>query len=130
MKLADNIMLKLEHKKTDRPMKFSELAELFSVPDVQRREFRSQMKRMVADGSLVKLRGGRYGLPDEMSLVSGILHGHPDGYGFLVVEDQNDHIYIPTKKMGTALHLDQMMAPLEGQKHGFARQDRRVIRII
>ncbi len=111
-------------------MKFSELAKLFSIPDVQRREFRSYMKRMAADGSLVKIRGGRYGLPDEMNLVSGILQGHPDGYGFLVVEGHDDDIYIPGKKMGTAMHLDRVMARIEGQKKGFARQEGRIIRIL
>jgi ribonuclease R len=130
MKLSEDIILKLLRKKTERPMKFSELAKLFSIPDTQRKEFRSYMKRMVAEGSLVKLRGGRYGLPDEMSLVSGILQGHPDGYGFLVVEDKNDDIYIPTKKMGTAMHLDQVMVRIEGQKKGFSRQEGRVIRIL
>ena len=56
MKLSEEGILKLLHKKTDRPMKFAELTKLLAIPDSQRREFRSWMKNMAADGSLVKLR--------------------------------------------------------------------------
>ena len=81
MKLSAESILKLIHKKTNRPMKVSELARMFSLPDSQRREFRNHLKEMAAKGDLIKIRGGRYGLPDEMNLVHGTLQGNPGGFG-------------------------------------------------
>ena len=130
MQLSEEGILKLLRKKTQRPMKFSELVKLLAIPDDQRREFRGYMKRMAADGSLVKIRGGRYGLPDEMNLVSGTLQGHADGYGFLDVEGRDEDIFIPAKMMGGAMHLDHIMARIEGKRKGFARPEGRVIRIL
>ena len=60
-------------------MKISELAHAIGISEVQRREFRNQIKLLAETGTLIRLRGGRYGLPDEMNLVTGILHGHPNG---------------------------------------------------
>ena len=53
-------------------MKVSELARALGISEVQRREFRNQIKLMAGEGTLVRLRGGRYGLPDKMNLVTGV----------------------------------------------------------
>ena len=79
-------ILKLIRDKTNRPMKISELVRCLSIPDVERPEFRNQIKDMANEGYLIKIRGNRYGIPDEMNLITGTLHGHPDGYGFLVCD--------------------------------------------
>ena len=91
-------------------MKISELARAIGISEVQRREFRNQIKLMSEAGILVRLRGGRYGLPDEMNLATGILHGHPNGYGFLVSDkdEQESDIYIGLKHASGAMHKDKV----------------------
>lgn len=130
MELSEAIVLKLLHEKTSRPMKFSELMKTLGVPETQRREFRHLIKDLANEGSVVKLRGGRYGLPDEMSLISGQLHGHPDGYGFLIREGDEPDIYISRQKMGGAMHQDKIVVRIESQYRGFSRPEGRVIRIL
>ena len=83
MKLSEGSILKKMQRKADRPMKVSELARALGISEVQRREFRNQIKLMAEEGTLIRLRGGRYGLPNKKNLVTGVLHGHPNGYGFL-----------------------------------------------
>ena len=83
MTLSKDSILKKIKKKTGRPMKVSELAHALGISEVQRRQFRNQIKLMAGEGTLVRLRGGRYGLPDKMNLVTGVFCGHPNGYGFL-----------------------------------------------
>ena len=56
MDLTEENILKLMHRKTDRPMKFSELTKKLSVPDAQRREFRHAVKGMIKDGALIKIK--------------------------------------------------------------------------
>ena len=53
MDISEENILKLMHRKTDRPMKFSELAKKLGAPEHQRREFRAAIKGMVADGGFL-----------------------------------------------------------------------------
>jgi ribonuclease R len=130
MDLSETKILKLLHAKTNRPMKFSELMHLLSVPENQRREFRAQLKEMATEGTVVKLRGGRYGLPDEMNLIPGVLSGHPDGYGFVIREDDSEDIYIGRQKLGGAMHNDHVMVRVESSKQRIGRQEGRIVRIL
>ena len=130
MDLSEKKILKLLHEKTNRPLKFSELMSILRVPDNQRREFRAQLKEMAAEGSVVKLRGGRYGLPDEMNLIPGTLSGHPDGYGFVVTEDDSEDIYIGRQKLGGAMHNDHVLVRVESRVHRFGRAEGRIVRIL
>jgi len=130
MDLSESKILKLLRAKTNRPMKFAELMSLLGIPDNQRREFRAQLKEMAAEGSIVKLRGGRYGLPDEMNLIPGTLSGHPDGYGFVITEDDSEDIYISRQKLGGAMHNDHVLVRIESRVHRFGRPEGRIVRIL
>ena len=90
MTLSKDSILKKIKKKTGRPMKVSELARALGISEVQRRDFRNKIKLLAEEGTLVRLRGGRYGLPDEMNLVTGIFYGHPNGYGFLTPDTNEE----------------------------------------
>ena len=96
MTLSKDSILKKIKKKTGRPMKVSELARALGINEVQRRDFRNKIKLLAEEGTLVRLRGGRYGLPDEMNLVTGFFYGHPNGYGFLTPDtgEEKGDIYI------------------------------------
>jgi len=130
MELTEQSILKLLHEKTSRPLKFSELMSTLAIPETQRRQFRHLVKDMAAEGTLVKLRGGRYGLPDEMNLVSGTLQGHPDGYGFVVRDDKEADVYVNRQKMRGAMHKDLVLVRVESHSHGFTRPEGRIIRIL
>lgn len=131
MKLNEDFILKLIHKKANRPLKVSEMVKLFGIPEPQRRELRNLVKHLAAKGSLIKLRGGRYGLPDEMSLICGILQGNSKGFGFVVPlkpEDGGD-VYVNRSKIGEAMHQDRVIVRVEshGDKGG---PEGRIIRIL
>jgi len=130
MDLSESKILKLLRAKTNRPMKFAELMSLLSIPENQRREFRAQLKEMATEGTVVKLRGGRYGLPDEMNLIPGVLSGHPDGYGFVITEDDSEDIYIGRHKLGGAMHNDHVLVRIESRVQRFGRQEGRIVRIL
>ena len=131
MTLSRENILKKIRKKTFRPTKISELARALGISETQRRDFRNQIKLMAEEGTLVRLRGGRYGLPDEMNLVTGIFYGHPNGYGFLTPEtnEQAGDIYIDPKRTSGAMHQDKVIVRVESN-HGSGRPEGRVIRIL
>jgi ribonuclease R len=126
----DSILKKIK-KKTSRPMKVSELARSLGISEIQRREFRNQLKIMVGEGTLIRLRGGRYGLPDEMNLVTGVFCGHPNGYGFLTPDtsEEGGDIYIAPKRTSGAMHKDRVIARIESHNSS-GRPEGRIIRIL
>jgi ribonuclease R len=72
------------------PMSLAELAGGLGVPASERAPFAALLDRMVEDGTVVRTRADRFGLPDRMNLVVGKVVVHPDGYGFLVPDHAQD----------------------------------------
>lgn len=118
------------------PLTLRELVHAFGVPRAHRDRFKRVIKNMVSEGLLIKTRGGRYGLPSKMNLVTGRLVCHPDGYGFVVPEgvgkEKEGDIFISNRKLSGAMHNDTVVARVEGIKRG-GRGERRegsIIRVI
>jgi len=133
--LKKNIQAFMEQEEAG-PLTLKELVHAFDVPRAERDRFKRIVKNMVSEGLLIKTRGGRYGLPSKMNLVTGRLTCHPDGYGFVVPEgggkDREGDIFIANRKLSGAMHNDTVVARVEGIKRG-ARGERRegsIIRVI
>lgn len=114
--LSDKTILRVIREKSNRPMKISELVKCLAIPEVKRSEFRNCIKQLADEGKLIKIRGNRYGLPDEMNLVSGTIHGHPDGYGFLICDKPGPDVFIRHQDMDGAMHHDLVMVRIEAHK--------------
>lgn len=132
MKLTEEYVLNQIRKKTARPLKLAELMKALAITEPRRREFRSLLKSLVAEGRLVKLRGGRFGMPDEMNLVSGTLKCHPGGFGFVVTEPPGEEpdIYIGKTWMEDAMHGDRVTVRIESYHKGPDKPEGRVIRVL
>lgn len=124
---ADRIV-EFMREKAERPLSFKELVHAFDVPRARRDEFKKHLKGLVRDGALIEIRGGRYGLPARMNLVTGVLTCHPDGFGFVVPEEGPD-IFINPRRLAGAMHGDTVVARVECVKSG-NRCEGKIIRII
>ncbi len=112
-----------------KPMSFKELLHLFDVRKDKRDRFKRMVKEMVSEGTLVMIRGGRYGLPSKMNLLTGELICHPDGFGFVRPEEGGEDIFINPRKLGGAMHGDLVVARVEGYKDR-GRREGKVIRVV
>ena len=129
MKLTEAKILSLMKKKIERPMKVAELSRQLGIPETQKREFRNLIKEMAGQGCLIKIRGGRYGLPDEMNLVTGKMHGHPNGFGFVIPDKEHDDVYVNPRHMNEAMHQDHVVVRVESEREP-GKPAGRVIRIL
>ena len=96
------------------PLAFEELAGLL---DVRPQEFDAFMRRLGAmqrDGQVMQNRRGDYLIPDKADLIRGRVEGHPDGYGFLVRDEEGPDLFLGPKEMDKALHGDRVMARIVG----------------
>jgi ribonuclease R len=109
----DNV---IEHvsKVAYRPLRPKELADALGVGKGDYGEFRRLIRRMVGDGDLVRLRGGRIGPPGRLNIVRGTLQMLLTGAAFVIVEDDDD-LYIPAEGIGVALPGDTVLARVESE---------------
>ena len=57
------------------------------------------MFAMERDGQVVRNRRGAYLLPAKADLIRGTVQGHPDGYGFVVTDDEGADIFLGPNEM-------------------------------
>ncbi|HEX9788886.1 MAG TPA: ribonuclease R, partial [Candidatus Binatia bacterium] len=58
-------------------------------------------------------------LPDRQNLMTGKIHAHPDGYGFLILDDKGaEDLYISRREMRRVMHGDRVMARVDRKARG------------
>ncbi|MDT8318239.1 MAG: ribonuclease R, partial [bacterium] len=87
------------------------------------------LNSMVTSGEIVRIKGGRYGVPSKMNLVTGRLQMHPDGFGFVLPDEGGEDVFVRPKGVSFAMHGDHVVARVEGQKPG-GKRDGSIIRVI
>jgi len=80
-------VLALLRAKGAHPMSLRDIQHQLDVPFGRKRELQAMLRRLCASGDLVRTRGKRFGVSAEMNLGPGRLQMHPDGYGFVVLDD-------------------------------------------
>ena len=76
-------ILSLLKKAPEQLMSFRQLIRELDLDDSERHEIRQILHEMVKSGNVIKLKGNRFSLPEERSVISGKLSAHRDGYGFV-----------------------------------------------
>lgn len=98
------------------PVDRDELAGLVNIRDDDGREaLRRRLQAMVRDGQLVRNRRNCYALTEQFDLVQGRVIGHPDGFGFLVTDDDSDDVYLSARQMRSVFHDDRVQARIVGK---------------
>jgi ribonuclease R len=100
--------------KAYRPMRLHELSEAMEIEPEQKKEFRELLMEMEKEGLVMVTRSERYGIPEKMGYMTGILKGHWKGYGF--VDPANPELpsaYIPANGMRSAFHLDRVLVRIK-----------------
>jgi ribonuclease R len=119
---------RVQHPATPR-----ELSRELRIPRDERNEFKRNLRNLVNDGSLIQIKGNRYGLPDRMDLVVGKLDGHPSGIGFVAperpVEGLTRDIIVPQHNLKEALHGDRVVVRIERYRED-GRAEGKIVQVL
>src|SRR6059036_1626858 len=117
-----------------RPLDKRELAKALGRKSGVRMGLNQALRELERAGEIARIRRNRYVLPPAADLVTGKLHIHQAGYGFLISEKPGEpDIFIAAENTGTAMHGDRVVArisrdaPYDRVK---GRREGRVIRIL
>jgi ribonuclease R len=114
-----------------KPVSVRDLVRALSLDSPSRRELKAVLRRLIADGALVSIRGARVGLPDRMNLVVGRLSCSPSGHGFVVPEARGEgqrDVFVAPANIREALHGDRVVARVE--RHAPKGPEGRIIRVL
>ena len=118
---------------------FKQLVRELGLRGNERRELDARLRAMLRNGELVEIGRDRYALPvadkgENKNLVSGRLHMHRDGYGFVIPQNPalkeklDGDIFIPASAIGLAMHGDVVMVEL-GKVGGDRRAEGRIVKV-
>ena len=99
------------------PMKQKELAMLLNVPKGLREELNQVLDALVAEGSVVMSKRGKYSIP-QATVTVGIFSGNDKGFGFVAVEGRDGDVFIPAGRTGGAMHGDRVQIEVEPNGQG------------
>lgn len=114
MPLRDSVLDTL--RDLGKPVSVRDLVRRLGLQGEDRRQLKTVLRRLLADGEVVKISGARIGLPSRMNLLVGRLTCNPSGFGFVAPErkakDQPD-IYVSAVNLKEALHGDRVVVRIE-----------------
>jgi ribonuclease R len=94
---------------------FRELADALDVHGERDEDaFSRRLRAMERDGQILKNRRGLYGLAHKMDMVAGRVSGHPDGFGFLIPDEEGEDLFLSPAEMRQVMHGDRVMARVTG----------------
>jgi ribonuclease R len=92
------------------PVPEDELVELLEIKAEERSGFQRRLGAMERDGELMRNRTGAICVVTKLDLVRGAVQGHPEGYGFLVREEDGPDLFLNFGEMQKVLHGDRVVA--------------------
>ncbi|HLD14634.1 MAG TPA: ribonuclease R [Burkholderiales bacterium] len=99
----------------NEPLPFRELADALDVHGERDEDaFSRRLRAMERDGQILKNRRGLYGLAHKMDMVAGRVSGHPDGFGFLIPDEEGEDLFLSPAEMRQVMHGDRVMARVTG----------------
>lgn len=126
-------ILSLLKKAPEQLMSFRQLIRELDLDDSERHEIRHLLHEMVKSGNVIKLKGNRFSLPEERSVILGKLSAHRDGYGFVTPDKKpsgfEGDVFIPARFMGDAMQGDAVLVSVEKVKDG-GRAEGRILKVL
>jgi ribonuclease R len=99
---------------SETPLAANDIAEALSIKRQEREGFFKRLAAMERDGQIRLDPRGHYQLTHPSNFVAGRVQGHRDGYGFLVRDDGQDDLFLPTGEMQKVMHNDRVLARIVG----------------
>jgi len=117
-------------REAHRPLKIDALMRMLGLHRRMKNELEDRLDDLVRQGRIIRLRGGAWGLVEQLRLVTGTLSIQRSGMGFVLPEEKGrDDIYVHPYQMGDAWHGDKVVVALLPGRHG-KNPEGRIVRVL
>lgn len=111
------------------PMKAKEIAMLLDIPKAKRSELMEVLGSLVADGTIGVSKKGKYMKPENVALV-GTFESTSRGFGFVVIPDREDDIFVKANDTMNAFYHDKVKVVITTEKNGGKRAEGKIVAIV
>lgn len=111
-----------------KPMRFRDLVVLLQVPKEAKHELKLVLDQLISKGTILIDGQGRYKKPGD-DIKSGTFSGTQRGFGFVILEGEEEDVFIPGDVTKGALHGDRVMITIKNEQTG-RRKEGAVLSII
>lgn len=111
-----------------KPMRFRDILAILQVPKDAKHELKEVLDILISQGRIILDDKGRYRTPGD-NVKTGIFSGTQKGFGFVIIEGENDDIFIPESATKGAIHGDKVSIMINSEKTG-RRQEGAVLQIL
>ena len=108
----------------DSSLRLSGEQEILEAVGAQVQEYGAvfeELDRLADDGKIVRSRKGRYLLPEAYDLLAGTLRRNAGGFGFVLLDNRKEEIFIPKSQMNHAIDKDRVLVRLMSERRGERR---------
>ncbi|PKM56843.1 MAG: ribonuclease R [Firmicutes bacterium HGW-Firmicutes-3] len=123
------VLLDLFKDKKYRPLKLKELALLLNLSKNEKKELEQSLQALIQEDKVILTKRGKYMINDAPEPIIGRFVSHPKGFGFVVIEGQDDDIFIPAKYVNTAFHNDTVAIKLLKDSRG-KRPEGEIVKVL
>lgn len=130
MPLSPQDILQFLDQNARHPLTLEEILHDVSPTRAERKGVERLLAELVAQGALVQLKGDRFSLPKQVSLVVGTVSRHREGYGFVAPANRTGpDVFVPARFLQEVMHGDKVVVRVErGGRDG--KPEGRVLRIL
>ena len=90
------------------PVSEAQLQSLLGIEPAEHESFARRLAAMQRDGQIMRNRRDAICVVTKLDLVTGVVQGHPDGFGFLIRDDGGDDMFLGPHEMHKVLHGDRV----------------------
>jgi ribonuclease R len=106
----------LEHlEAAGKPQKAERIMAAFGLKGQRMRSLLvARLYTMVRAGQIIENRRGEFCLSAKLELITGIVRGHRDGFGFVIPDDDSEDIYLSAREMRPLFDGDRVSVKIIG----------------
>ena len=102
-------------EKKGKPMRINKILDEFELKGQRMRSLlEDRLYGMVRAGQIMENRRGEFCLMAKLDLVTGVVTGHRDGFGFVVRDDGGDDVYLSAREMRPLFDGDRVAVKIIG----------------
>ena len=102
---------------------------LLDIPKAKRSELMEVLDSLVADGTIGVSKKGKYMKPENVALV-GTFESTSRGFGFVVIPDREDDIFVKANDTMNAFYHDKVKVVITTEKNGGKRAEGKIVAIV
>mgnify|MGYP002622750533 CR=1 FL=1 len=111
------------------PVDEDDLAALLEIEDDERGNFGRRLAAMEREGQIMRNRKDAICVVGKLRLISGVVQGHPDGFGFVLRDDGEDDLFLSPGQMRAVMHGDRVLVR-EGGMGPRGRREAAVVEVL